>query len=308
MTVSFILEKLKHQTTASCGSPGDGDGPVDVEALATSGAPTELRLGAVALQPVGMALPRGARVEVRWTGRLFCTCCGSSTPKLFSGFCWACWNTKAMADACVMAPQKCHYLSGTCREPAWGQGFCYQPHAVYLSYTSGIKVGITRTNQIPVRWIDQGATRARLLCLVGSRHQAGVIEEILAQHFSDKTLWSRMLSVGNSQPNGDEWAQALNQVHRLQDPLGALDPLSTRVSAPPSRPGAGRVRWLPKASDVLLSYLDCPPVAQPKTQVMEKGKVIGGQLLGVKGQYLIFTEGVFNVRRHEGYEVEASVV
>jgi hypothetical protein len=40
-------------------------------------------------------------------------------------------------------------------------------HFVYLSHTSGLKVGITRGTQVPTRWIDQGATQALPLFRVG---------------------------------------------------------------------------------------------------------------------------------------------
>ena len=35
-----------------------------------------------------------------------------------------------------------------------------QPHLLYLSLSSHLKVGVTRENQIPTRWIDQGAHEA----------------------------------------------------------------------------------------------------------------------------------------------------
>ena len=35
-----------------------------------------------------------------------------------------------------------------------------QNHIVYLSKTSGIKVGVTRSNNMSTRWIDQGAIEA----------------------------------------------------------------------------------------------------------------------------------------------------
>lgn len=299
MTVSFILEKLKFV------APGSAD--LD-SLLEQDGEPRVLEVCSARVEPAGTVLVPGQTVYLRWSGRLFCTGCGKQTPKLFSGFCWVCFNGLAMADACVMAPQKCHYLSGTCREPAWGRDFCYQPHAVYLSYTGGIKVGITRTHQIPVRWIDQGATLAFVLCVVGSRHQAGVIEEILAQFFSDKTAWARMLALGNALPSSDEWQAARHQVAALRQPLGVLDALNTRVSAPPSRPAAGQVTWYPNAPELTLRYVQACPVPEPKTQAMERGGAVGGVFVGFKGQYLIFQEGVFNVRRHEGYEVALEVM
>jgi hypothetical protein len=34
---------------------------------------------------------------------------------------------------------------------------------------------------------------------------------------------------------------------------------------------------------------------------------VQGNLLGIKGQYLLLSGGVFNVRRHAGYEVVVSL-
>jgi hypothetical protein len=61
---------------------------------------------------------------------------------------------------CILKPEQCHYEAGTCREPEWGLAQCFKPHYVYLANSSGIKVGITRESQIPIRWIDQGAVQA----------------------------------------------------------------------------------------------------------------------------------------------------
>jgi hypothetical protein len=295
MTLSFILEKLKYDMSPLA----------DLSQLVKGGGTHSLTVNEARIGPGdGVVVQPGGSLWLSWSGRVFCTCCGNQTPKLFGGYCWNCFNAKASADSCVMAPQKCHYLSGTCREPLWGKGFCYQPHVVYLSYTGGFKVGITRATQVPVRWIDQGATFAIVLACVGSRHQAGVIETTLAQHFSDKTAWARMLAAGNSIPDAEERRSVLAQVTDWQSTLGPLDPLNVRVSAPPSSPGAGQILWSLDAAQVEISFAKAVPIAAPKTQVMEKGGRVGGTVTGFKGQYILFEDGVFNVRRHEGYEIK----
>ena len=45
-----------------------------------------------------------------------------------------------------------------------------QDHIVYLSKTSGIKVGVTRSNNKTTRWIDQGAIEAIELIEVPNRY------------------------------------------------------------------------------------------------------------------------------------------
>ncbi len=47
------------------------------------------------------------------------------------------------------------------------------PHYVYLSKTSGLKVGVTRATQIPTRWIDQGAVEAVIIAETPYRGAAG---------------------------------------------------------------------------------------------------------------------------------------
>ena len=68
------------------------------------------------------------------------------------------------------------------------------PHFVYLANASGLKVGITRTSQVPTRWIDQGATQAlAILQGCGTRRQSGLMETALKQYVADKTNWQAML-------------------------------------------------------------------------------------------------------------------
>ena len=103
----------------------------------------------------------GQRLELRYSGRIFCVNCQKKTAKSFNqGYCYPCFIKLAQCDMCIMKPETCHYAAGTCREPSWGEEFCFQPHIVYLANSSGIKVGITRQTQIPTRWIDQGAVQA----------------------------------------------------------------------------------------------------------------------------------------------------
>ena len=59
--------------------------------------------------------------------------------------------------------------------------------------SSGDKVGVTRSSQIPTRWIDQGAWKAIKLAKTPNRFMAGLIEVALKEHISDKTHWQRML-------------------------------------------------------------------------------------------------------------------
>ena len=68
-----------------------------------------------------------------------------------------------------------------------------QPHILYLAYTSGVKVGVTRKSQVPTRWIDQGAIMAVEIVEVPNRYLAGISEVSLKENYKDKTNWREML-------------------------------------------------------------------------------------------------------------------
>ena len=66
-------------------------------------------------------------------------------------------------------------------------------HIVYLSNTSGLKMGITRHSQVPTRWIDQGAVTAIPMLRVASRYLSGLVEVACKNHVADRTNWRAML-------------------------------------------------------------------------------------------------------------------
>ena len=55
----------------------------------------------------------------------------------------------------------------------WKTGSNSTPY-LYLAYTSGIKIGVTRKSQVPTRWIDQGAVKAVEIIEVPNRYLAGI--------------------------------------------------------------------------------------------------------------------------------------
>ena len=70
---------------------------------------------------------------------------------------------------------------------------CLTTTYVYLSLTSNLKVGVTRSSHIPSRWIDQGAHKAIVLSKTPNRYLAGQIELSISKHISDRTQWRRMI-------------------------------------------------------------------------------------------------------------------
>ncbi len=237
----------------------------------------------------------GHRLSLRHSGRIFCVACGKKTSKSFNqGYCYPCFTRLAQCDMCIVKPETCHFAAGTCREPAWGEQFCFQPHVVYLANSSGIKVGITRGSQIPTRWIDQGAIQALPIFEVRSRHISGLIEVILAQHVSDKTSWQQMLK---------------NQVEPL-DLKSIRDDLLARCAAELAGLQAeydrDAIRPLMDANVVDIRYPVLEYPQKVKSFNLDKNPQFEGVLQGIKGQYLLLDSGVINIRKFAGYEVDIS--
>ncbi|MGE0080121.1 MAG: DUF2797 domain-containing protein [Thiohalomonadaceae bacterium] len=230
----------------------------------------------------------GRRLSITWEGVIHCVACGRVTKKSFNqGYCYPCVQSLAECDLCIVSPDRCHHRAGTCRDPQWAEGHCMQPHYVYLSNTSALKVGITRATQIPTRWIDQGATQALPIFRTATRHQAGLIEAALREHVADRTDWRRMLK-GDAEP-----LELAEERERLLAACGAVC-----MEAAGAEPVEGEV--------VALRY---PVLEYPQKAVslnLDKKPVVEDVLLGIKGQYLIFAGGALNVRKFAGYRVRVA--
>jgi hypothetical protein len=233
----------------------------------------------------------GQDVELVWTGQIRCVSCGNKTPKSYSqGHCFKCFKTKASCDMCIMKPETCHFHEGTCREPEWGEQFCFNPHVVYLANSSALKVGITRHNQMPTRWLDQGATQAVPIIQTQSRFLAGVVEVLIAQHMSDKTDWRKMLK-GESEP------LPLAEI-RAEVLAKYGDELKKLQHAYPEQVQVLDQEMIREFSYPVLHYPE-----KVTAHNFDKTQTITGKLNGIKGQYLLLDSGVLNLRKFTGYEL-----
>lgn len=257
------------------------------------GAPVQYALpvgeASVALNPL-----LGGSVQLQFNGAIACLHCGRKTRKSFNqGYCYPCFQSLAQCDSCIVSPEKCHYFEGTCREPAWGEQFCLQPHVVYLANSSGVKVGITRGTQVPTRWIDQGAVQALPIMAVQTRQQAGLVEQILKRHVADKTNWRTMLK-----GQLDSLDLAAERDRLLEVCAAELDALRERF-------GIQAIQAL-TAKPLVFDY----PVLQYPAKVvsldLDKNPLVAGRLLGIKGQYLMLDTGVINIRKYGAYHVTFS--
>jgi len=199
------------------------------------------------------------------------------------GFCQSCFFDIPQAADWIMRPElsKAH-LDEEDRDLAYEKKVQLQPHIVYLANSSNVKVGVTRKQQVPTRWIDQGAHEAIEIVEVPNRYLAGITEVALKEHIADKTNWRKMLKNDIEDENLVEWRDLLKQyIPEEAIPYFIENNTETNLNFP------------------VLKY-----PAIPKSLNIEKQKTYKGKLVGIKGQYLIFEdETVFNIRSNEGLVV-----
>lgn len=234
----------------------------------------------------------GKTVRLEYLGAIHCVNCGRKTKTSFSqGFCYPCMTKLAACDVCIMAPERCHFDAGTCREPEWGQQFCMTDHVVYLANSSGVKVGITRASQLPTRWLDQGASQALPIMRVATRQQSGLVEDLFRSQVADRTNWRALLK-------GEAPAVDLIAVREQ-----LFDSCAAGIQMLQERFGLLAIQPLNDAQPVQIRY----PVSEYPTKIvsfnLDKNPVVEGTLMGIKGQYLIFDTGVINIRKYTAYQL-----
>lgn len=211
-----------------------------------------------------------------------CCHCEKKTRTLYAqAYCFLCFRQLARCDLCFVSPTRCHYAQGTCREPEFGRSYCMTPHVVYLSWTSDIKVGLTRQGRLHERLKEQGALMAAPIAETMDRREAGQFEALLRERMSDRTDWRKMLQTHTVDPFAfeDHFQEA---VTHLRQSLG--------FEAMPYQP-------LEFSYPILGSVI-------PKTLHQKTYYEINAPLIGVKGMYLIFPSGVISLRQWQGRYLE----
>jgi hypothetical protein len=203
------------------------------------------------------------------------------------GFCKNCFFDIPSAGDWIMRPElsKAH-LGEEDRDLAYEKSVQLQPHIVYLANSSNVKVGVTRKQQVPTRWIDQGAHEAIEIVEVPNRYLAGITEVALKDHVADKTNWRKMLK------NDIEDVDLKSWQHKLKAFI----------------PEEAQEYFIENNSLTQINF----PVHQypetPKSLNIAKEKSYTGKLVGIKGQYLIFEDQkVFNIRSNEGIVVRLTI-
>ena len=152
--------------------------------------------------------------------------------------------------------------------------------------SSSIKVGVTRKTQVPYRWIDQGAIKAIQILELPNRYLAGISEVQLKKHYSDKTNWREMLKIENS------------SIDLEKERLNSLEFIPSEA-----KPFIEKKSF----STLEIKFPVTKYPLKPKSLNLVKEEKFDGELVGIKGQYLIFKdETVFNIRSNEGLVVNFS--
>ncbi len=217
-----------------------------------------------------------------------CLHCGLDKPIYRQGFDKQCFYEAPQAADWVMKPElsKAH-LGIEERDLEFEKRAQLQPHIVYLANSSNVKVGVTRKNQVPTRWIDQGAHEAIEIVEVPNRYLAGITEVALKEQVSDKTNWRKMLKNEIEDVNLVEWREKLKSF--IPDEVSDY--------------------FIESNTETNLDFPVVKYPEKPKSLNIKKEASYTGKLVGVKGQYLIFEDDtVFNVRANEGLVVKISVL
>jgi Protein of unknown function (DUF2797) len=229
----------------------------------------------------------GTHINMEYLGHIHCIRCGRETRKSFAqGYCYPCFTSAPETEECVLRPELCRAHEGVARDMEYAKKHCLSEQVVYLSLTSGLKVGVTRGSQVPTRWIDQGAIQVLEFARTPNRYTAGLLEVAMKAHIADKTNWRKMLS--GSDP-------------------GDLDLRGEKKRLAPLVP-AELASYLVKDDHLLtLEY----PVNQYPEKIrslnFDKEPVVSGILTGIKGQYLMLDQNrVINMRKFGGYKIRFS--
>jgi len=230
----------------------------------------------------------GKYLVFKWKNEIYCISCDKKINKSFAqGFCYPCFISAPETSECILKPELCRAHEGISRDMDWAENHCLQNHVVYLAISSGVKVGVTRSQQVPYRWIDQGARQAIKLAQTPNRFLAGIIEVALKEYISDRTQWQRMLK--------NQYVKDVNLLDKKQEMLDLLGDELKQY----------------ECLDNEIININYPVNEYPikvKSLSFDKFNEIEGRLWGIKGQYLIFDDGsVLNIRKHNGYMVSFEI-
>lgn len=230
----------------------------------------------------------GKLIQIKFNDEIRCIHCNNKIKKTYmQGFCYPCFISLPQTEECVFKPHLCKAHLGQARDMDWAKDNCLSPTYVYLSLTSNLKVGVTRYNHVPSRWIDQGAHFAIKFAKTPNRYLAGLIELEISKYISDRTQWRKMI-LGHY--------DNLNLINKKNDLRKYL-------------PKKLEKYYLKNNELIEFEY----PIAKSLEKInsfnIEKFKSIKKKLIGIKGQYLLFDDNhVLNIRKYSGYNFTIKIL
>ena len=226
----------------------------------------------------------GKKIKLKHEG-YECLNCQSNQITYRQGYCKNCFFEMPSTAEWIMKPElsKAH-LDIEERDLEFEKKVQLKLHVLYLALSSKIKVGVTRKTQVPYRWIDQGATKAIQIAEFPNRYLAGISEVELKKYYADKTNWREMLKTENSD----------------------VDLVKERIKALEFIPEEAKQFIKDNSFSTLnIKYPVTRYPVKPKSLNIVKENKFQGELCGIKGQYLIFSDDtVFNIRSNEGVVLE----
>ena len=223
----------------------------------------------------------GRAISIEYRGLAICKSCKGDFDSIFRmGCCKKCFFESPLAGDSILRPELSRaHLNIEDRDLGHEKLFQLQPHAVYLADAGQIKVGVTRLDQVHNRWMDQGAGRARIIAKTNNRYEAGLIEVELKSLYSDKTNWRKMLN--NKSDDRDLGEEAIHAREYVSNNLRGFFDLEG------------------EQQEIHYDY-NATPENINSFSFKGAGK-FKGDLFGLRGQYLIFSNGdAINLRSHEG--------
>jgi hypothetical protein len=214
-----------------------------------------------------------------------CIKCKKKNSIYKNGYCYTCFLNHPKNYIGIIKPERCtSHLNIENKNIFFEKQIELQNHIVYLSITSQIKIGVTREKTFYHRMIEQGASKAIQIAKTPNRYYAGSIEVHMKKYIPDKTNYKIMLT-----KNNEEIYDLINYKFYLKNKF------SKKL-----------INFFLEHKNNIYHFF-YPIIKYPitiKNINLYNENLLNKRLIGLKGNYLIFDNGVvLNIKNHIGYYV-----
>ncbi|MGA1866551.1 MAG: DUF2797 domain-containing protein [Thermoplasmatota archaeon] len=237
--------------------------------------------------PFDLELFSGFRPEFRVSPASYCVgrfeasgyiqCPDQASVSIFAQ-CPSCMAFEIPDPACVFEP---HCRMGSC-----GAEFCQIEHVVYLTaFRNRFKVGMTQLRRYRERGMEQGADMILPLLVLGDRYSARKMEERISRSLGlPQAVSSREKMKG--------WSLSLKEDEVRKELLSLKERLVKGWEKVEGRSSDIKLVMAPDEFEEEAVRLDYP-LKEPLKGVPRayKGPIVRGDLVGFKGNYMIFDSG-----------------